>query len=504
MGKAQSKKDSLAREQASWSARTYTDSVEFTKLKFAATNPFYLVSLMPEKVSNAGFSYVFERGHFRAAQQASTLNKGNFFTEGSTTLGSIRLFGRLLYQKVIEDSTAFAHQSRSNPGTPYYYGSPANVHYDRTRYAFQAMAGKSLLDNTLEIAIGTRYKVGNHFSTNDPRGAIKEYQFDLNANVAYRLSEGIKMGMGFGHGYGRESVNIGYKNPRYYESSAFPVYYNHLVNGYREWDDALKVRMYDDKMVRNEAQFYIDLTTPHFGKLYLNGTFRKEKQHYFYSSSDGFVPYSDYLPETITVNGLWLKELKSLTYGARLQFVKTDGKDYNLNFGANNYLYNAMQSGIQVFVQKNAGKNLHYYTLSAGQHSEERTDGISGNNVFYNQLNITAGYSIKHAYAIRHHLGLDLHGGWQLPLNSSLQVVQDAGYFTQYVINRDYLYNTASALTGTFKIAWGFPLFSSMKSEIGVTAAYQHKLNEKTINRIIISSPGNNRFYSTMQLNLYF
>ena len=501
---AQQPKDSLARQQAPDPALYYTDSVLRMQLDFARSAAYYLPSLMPQKASSAGIAYYREQGAFRAAQQASTRNEGQFYTEGSTLLGNLRLYGGLRYQRILEDSTAFAHQTRSNPTTPFYYGSPANVHYDRTRYTFDAMAAKSFLAERFELGLATQYTVGSHYSTNDPRGAIREFQFDLNGTLAYHLSAAAKIGIGYRHGYGRESVNIGYKNPRYYESSAFPVYYNHLVNGYREWDDALKLRVYDNTMQRDALKAYVDLHHPALGDIYLNGSYQKEKQHYFYSSSTGFVPYADYFPETFTIHGLWLKSLRTIAIGAQVGFQRIAGKDFNVNFKANNYLYTGKQSDFKFFIQQKSEKKQQYYALGLLQYSEERQDGISGNHVFYNQLYLSGTYSLQYTAAKGQTLGFGLEAGWQIPAKASFDVVPDEGYFTQYVINRDYLYHTASALSAGIRAAYGFPLPGTLKPELAIAWRYQNKLDEKTVPYIVNVQPGNTRFYSTIQFNLYF
>lgn len=501
---AQSKRDSLNSAGANLSQLVYADSVQLAKMRFAQSSSYYLAELMPDRISRAGVAYSFQRGHFIPAQGATTINNGGFSTEGTAKIGSVKLFGSLNYQKTFEDSTRYAHQTRSNTTTPYYFGSPGYVHYERTIYAFNAMASKSIWQNKLTFSVETNYKVGDHFSTNDPRGSVGEYQFNLKGIVGYRFSSTFKAGLGYGHGYGRESINIGYKNPRYYESSAFPVYYNHLVNGYREWDDALKNRSYDDKMVRNGADLFVDLNTNTLGDFHLNGSYFKENQNYFYSNSSGFTDYASYGLETIKLNLLWFRKSKNYDYGATVNLQSQTGKDFNLGYQANNYIFNGNQVTAKLFVNTYVNANTHSFYLAGQQHSEERTDGISGNNVYYNNLNLSLGYGLNHSLANRTYFAVNLTGSYQLPLDSEFKVVQQPGYFTQNVINRDYIFNTATSLGGELKMTYGFPIFRTMRSAIAINTSYLRKLEAKTIESAYASLPGKDRFATNISLNLYF
>ncbi|WP_199138085.1 DUF6850 family outer membrane beta-barrel protein [Pedobacter sp. ASV12] len=501
---AQGRKDSIGLANANLSQFVYADSIQLAKMRFAQASSYYLIDLMPNRVSRAGVAYSFERGHFIPAQGATTINSGGFATEGTAKIGTVKLFGSLNYQKIFEDSTRYAHQTRSNTTTPYYFGSPGYVHYERTIYAFNAMASKSIWQDKLTFSFETNYKVGDHFSTNDPRGSVGEYQFNLKGILGYRFSKTLKAGLGYGHGYGRESINIGYKNPRYYESSAFPVYYNHLVNGYREWDDALKNRTYDDKMVRNGADLFMDLHTNTLGDFYLNGSFLKENQHYFYSNSSGFTDYTSYGLETTKVNLLWLNKSNRLGYGATVNFQSQTGKDFNLTYQANNYIYNGNNVTAKLFVNKYAEANTHSFYLAGQQYSEERTDGISGNNVYYNNLLLSLGYGLNHSNTNHTYFAINLTGSYNLPLASAFKVVQQPGYFTQNVINRDYIFNTATSLGGQLKMAYGFPIFRTMRSAIAINTFYLRKLEEQTIESAYSSLPGKDRFATNMSLNLYF
>lgn len=486
------------------SKKVYSDSVQFAKYRFAKQSSYYLADLMPLQVNRATILYNFQRGNFIQAQGATTINKGNFSTEGATNLGSVKVFGSLDYQKVFEDSTSYAHQTRSNTTTSFYYGSPAYVHYERTIYAFNAMASKSLYQNRLDISLETNYKIGDHFSTNDPRGSIGEYQFNLKGIIAYRFSSLFKAGLGYMHGYGRERVNIGYKNPRYYESSTFPIYYTHKVNGYNEWKDWLKERAYQNKMLRNGMDAFIDFHSNGIGNFYLNGSYFEEKQHYFSTNSSGFTDLANYNIETTKINLLWNKNLQSHAYGAIVNYQNQFGKDYHIEHKANNYIYDGSFLTLKFYFDSYSGIKTHNYYLAIEQNSEERVDGVSNNRVYYNNMQLSLGYTQRYHFTTKHDLSIGLTGSYKLPVNSDFKVLQDPGYFTQNVINRDYIFNTATVIGGALKGVYGFPVFSTMKGDISLNCLYLYKADEKAIESSNYVSPGKDRFYSDISLNLYF
>ncbi|MCX2476454.1 hypothetical protein OQZ33_19120 [Pedobacter sp. MC2016-05] len=499
--------EKIGESQTSLSANFYTDSLQNQRRIFARKSAYYL-SLLPDQMSMARGAFSFERGNFIPSQGATKIRSGQLYTEGTTKLKSVKVFGSFQYRKIFEDSTRFAHQTRNNFTTPYYFGSPGYVHYERSIYNITAMASQSILQNRLTFALGSNYNVANHFSTNDPRGAVNEYQLDINASVGYQLSREIKIGLGYRPGYGREDINVAYKNPRYYESSSFPMYYNHLINGYGEGRPVLAGpdRKYFNNFKRQGADLYLDFSNHVLGEINLYGSYIKENQRYFQTSGTGFKYFSNYDLEKMNVALRWLKSLnKNTRVGANLVYEKLDGRDQNLEFSANNYIYAGQRINAKILFNTTANKNSFNYYINALQFSQERIDGIRGNDVSYNNLLLEIGSSVKRNQSNKNFFGANISTSYKMPMGNRFTVAQaNEGYFTRYVIYHDYLYNTSSYIGGAVSGEYGFSVFKDMIASLQINATYMKKLEQQNLTRTIISEPGKHRFSSNISLNLYF
>jgi len=492
-------------QQALTTNRFYADSASQEMLRFAKLSSYYLNAMMPERFSKISLAYSFNKGTYIPSQQATKINGGKLSTEGTVKLGHIKLFGGFSYSKTFEDSTRFSHQTRNNTSSPYYFGSPAYVHYERSVYSFQAMANKNFLREKLNLSIGTDYKVGDHFSTNDPRGSIAEYQFNLNAALGYTLSPFVKLGLGYRHGYGQEKVTIGYKNPRYYESSSFPMYYNHLVNGYGETKPILNERRYNDDQQRNGLDLYLDLNAGSLGNFNLFANYIEENQRYFFANAFGFTDYSKYNLKTSDIKLLWNKMLANGSIGAQTQYQSVHGADYNIDFGANNYKYLSSSASAKLFLTTQTAKSIFNHFIKAAYLEEERIDGIRGNDVYFSHAMLMAGSGKRWIKEKSRYVSLGFTAHYQFPLSDDFTVAPaNEAYFTRYVIYHDYLFNTSSAAGGEITVEYGFPILKMMLSSIKLNALYKQKLDQKSLNRTIVTSPGKDRFSSNISLNLYF
>ena len=494
-------------KQTLLSTSFYTDSTNQEIYNFAKQSSYYLMELMPDHVSKASIKYAFQKGNFIPSQGATTVNAGNLSTEGTAKLGSVKLFGSLSYQKTFEDSTRFAHQTRSNESTPFYFGSPAYVHYERSVYNFNAMATKLFFNDKLNLGIGTTYKVGDHYSTNDPRGSVKEYQLNMLFSLGYRVNKSFSFGAAYRTGYGQERVTIGYKNRRYYESSFYPMYYNHLINGYGEGRPALSAdnRRYNDDQKRNGTDLYFDFNTTNSGHYHLKASRIKESQRYFYGTGSGFEDFAQYNLTNTDLKFLWYKIFGKYTLGTLIDYNSNIGKDFNLQFAANNYRYNTEAVSVKFFLSEKGLKNTHNHFIKISKYNEERVDGVKANDIYYSNLYLSGGTGITNSLGKQRFISINLSAEYKLPLNDHLEVTQaNEGYFTRYVIYHDYLYNTTSYLGGKIAAEYGFPFLKTMQAGFKVEAMYNNKLDQKTLERNIVSVPGKDRFSSNISLNLYF
>ncbi|RZJ74370.1 MAG: hypothetical protein EOO47_21265, partial [Flavobacterium sp.] len=244
------------------------DSVYKNAYEFAKLSPFNLRELMPLQYSsiNAGFNY--DKGNFMQAQNSAKIKDTYLKTEGSTQLGSIALWGLFSYHKTFEDSTMYNHQTRNNVSAPYYFGSPINVSYERSVYNLSALAEKNIIKKNLPIGIGADYRIGNHFSTNDPRGAISDFQLNLVSTIGYTFFNRLKLGAAYRYGYGQERFSVDYKNNSFSQIVLLPAYNNYLVNGYGEAYVKNIERDYNNDQTRNGFDTYINFESSALGNFY--------------------------------------------------------------------------------------------------------------------------------------------------------------------------------------------------------------------------------------------
>ncbi|RZL62725.1 MAG: hypothetical protein EOO93_08390, partial [Pedobacter sp.] len=74
------------------SATFYADSIQIMTLNFAKRSAYYL-NLLPDKISMAKAEFGYQKGHYIPSQGATTDKYGQLYTEVSTRLGSVKLFG---------------------------------------------------------------------------------------------------------------------------------------------------------------------------------------------------------------------------------------------------------------------------------------------------------------------------------------------------------------------------------------------------------------------------
>lgn len=485
----------------------YADSVQQYLQEYGKGSSYYLSSLIPENANRLSAIAVFNKGDFIPAQGATRSVLGGLDTEGSLSVGSTRLYGSFGYLKVFEDSTRFAHQTRNNTTSPFYFGSPGYVHYERSIYSLRSMAGRDFFQKRFNVAAGIDYRVGDHFSSNDPRGSVTEYQLDITASAAYRVTRKIKLGLAWRPGYGQEKVSVAYKNPRYYESITFPVYYNHLINGYGEGVPALtgSKRRYTDDQKRGGGDFYADYTGPGGNSFFLQAGILSEAQRYYFNSDVGFEEKAKYNLKTTRLNFIWQKTGVNRSLVAHLAFSERQGKDFNLNYQANNYIYSGRDLNFNILLKRSRKKTILNYQFSPALSEEERVDGIKGNDLFTRNFLLKVGAGIDQRDKKRGSVGLNLKGAFNTPLSSTFMVGKASeSYFTQYVIFHDYLFKTSSYAGGELSFKYERPLSKQMFGAILIDMNYQHKVSSKALDRTIVSRPGKNHFNSSISFNVYF
>jgi len=479
------------------------DSVSNTSFEFAKKSPFNIRSLMPTQYSNITLGYKQEKGSLMLAQDAGKINETYLKTEGSTQLGTVMLWGLFSYHKTFEDSTMYNHQTRNNISAPYYFGSPINVSYERAVYNLKVLTEKNLTANNLPLGLGADYRIGNHFSTNDPRGAISDFQFNITATLGYTFFNQLKLGTAYKYGYGQERFSVDYKNNSFSQIVLLPAYNNYLINGYGEAYVKNTERDFNNDQTRKGVDAYINYEANNIGKFYFSYSLVKEKQKYVRSNSSGIFNFNQYSIESNIFNLLWLKNFSNKKLSVILNYNNVNGKDLNYIYLANNYLYNAEQIGVKTIFSVKSQANLFNYVLGANKEGEERKDGLTENNLKYNRLDLIVGFGYNRTTPKLNNWGISLTGVYSLPLNDYLIVPAiNVGQFTQRVIYYDYMYNTATRVGGNLTTDYSFSAFNQIQAGIKIGVSYLSRTDIK--DRNYTYQPGKDRFSSNISLNLYF
>lgn len=479
------------------------DSASYAGYEFAKKSPFNIGELMPAKFSKISIGTNYEKGHLITAQNATKISQIYLATEGSTRLKSVNLWGSFEYDKSVEDSTMYNHQTRNNMSAPYYYGSPINLNYERTLYNLKAFAEKNLIGKNLPLGIGADYRIGNHFSTNDPRGSVDDFQLNMIATIGYTLFEKIKIGAAYRYGYGQERVNVAYKNQSLSQNTLKPEYNNYLVNGYGEAYVYNTNRTYQNDQKRNGFEAYLNYTKSNIGDFFFSYSYIEEKQKFTRRSGEGFADYNDYNLENNNFSLFWLKKIDNKTLSTLINYNNIDGKDLNYIYMANNYIYNRNSLSFKTNLSITSKGNLYNLYVSANQNEEQKQDGLTGNNVKYNRLDWTAGFGYSKTTDQSNVWGLSLSGLYSVPLSDYFNVPNfNVGQFTQKVIYFDYIYNTSTRLGGSLSADYSFNFFNQIQAGLKATATYLNK--QKVVDNSFTFTPGKDRFSSNISLNLYF
>ena len=491
---------------ASIKARSFAiDSAAYNFYNFAKNKSFFTAS-MPDGFNTLSLGHQLTKGRFMPYQESSKTNDTYFATEGKTTLSDVALWGSLVYHKIREDSTRWGHQTRNNTTAPLYYGSERNVNYERSVYQFSAMAQRNMIGNNLPLALGIDYRIGDHYSTNDPRATLNDYQFNMQASLGYRLSKGLSLGLGLRYGYGDERTDIAYKNKQNETNTDQPQYITHLINGYG--DPAMKPinRVFQNKQSRKGIDTYLNYEHPNFGTFSWSGSYLKETQNFLNKFPDLVYNdfFNDYYLNSYKFDLTWRKKLAQYQLVLIANYSNLDGEDFSYKESANNYLYNRQQWGIKAVLSK-PGKTSFNYVLELKKDGEERQDGSQANILSYNAIKPGLGFGFNRQLPGNQSFGMNVKGVYSKNINDQFVVpVINEGAFTKTVIYHDYLYNTADYFSGTVQADYTFPTFRQIQTGIKLGFTYNEATQFKQLDRNVATLPGNQRFSTNLSLNFYF
>lgn len=477
------------------------DSAAFAVYRWAQLSPAFIQQAMPAAYNQAVLGYQKAGGTFMAAQEASGISRYTAATEGKTALGSVHLWGSFSYEKTTEDSTRFAHQTRNNTSTPYYYGSPGNVSYHRSVYQARALVSKSFFRQRMPAGIGIDYRIGSHFSANDPRGSITDFALSLTGSLGYTFGQRFTVAAQGYYGYGQEMISVGYKNEQYQQSTVYPQYVNYMINGYGEPEYQFSNLRYRNMLKHTGGGISLQYRLP-TGLLAFQGKRISENQRFRYQSGDGFLWLSCYDIVTTQFNLLWHTRWGAKGLTLALQGQQQQGKDFHLKYQANNYRYNAWAyTGMLAYTVHQ--KSLTYnYGLRVQTTKEQRIDGIYGNNLRYNRAAISPGFGMQIRTAGKNTWGFDINGAYEKALNYQAVVSSiNVSYFTQQVIYHDFYYQTANAAGGNLSLHLS-RAFDGFNAGIKLSGSYRRALEWNALQWPQALYPGKDRY--SINAGVYF
>ena len=481
------------------------DSTNFSAYDFAKSSPFFIKKLMPTKFNNLSIGHNFEKGHLMRAQDPTSLNNTFLSTEGISQIQSVSIWGQFSYNRSVEDSTAFSHQTRNNLANPYYFGSPRKLSYQRNIYNLKALASKNIFKNNLPIGLGADYRIGNHYSTNDPRGEVRDHQFNLIGTLGYNITKEFAFGAGYRYGYGQERVNVAYKNNSLSQGAVIPAFTNYLISGYGEAEEYNTNRTIQNDETRNGFDAYLNYENTLIGSLSFSFQTGKEKQKFSYRNSLSINEYVSFNLVNENYRLFWLKKTPSNAFSIDLGYQRNNGDNYLNNLLANSYLFKsntASAKGRYTLIKK---QFTHNFSLGLSKYEERKQDGVAGNDIRFNQLNYSVSYGLNHQNKNDHNWGISVTGLYNQYLNSDFGVLlANEGVFTRNVIYYDYAYNTTSKFGANLTGDYSIPMFKQIQAGIKVGLSYWRREDLKDFGRILTSAPGQDRFSSNISLNLYF
>jgi len=423
-------------------AQSDTLSSPFSTLR----SPFAMV-WMPEGVPD-GHKLVevrtsFERGRWMAAQDAGQARALRLAAEGKSDLGNLSVWGRFGYGRTMEDSTRLRHQTRNNPDAPFYFGSMRNNYYERDTYKIDAIAQYRFRDGKIPVTLGLDYRVGNHFSNNDPRARVADHQLDMSLAVGRNFASWAVHLRGL-YGYGRERVGVGYKDGKRMGNTSDSTYMNWQMNGFgyvREW---LSLMQYNDDFGRHGASLHLARDFGDRDRAYLNAGFTDERQLFkrYDNSPLTYAPLNEYDRRSYRVDLLWTRSGGGRTTAYRLEASITDGRGFNHAITRKNYVHRR-ESAVAEAVSQRGNVRLEGRLAYSAATSE---DGAAGIRMEYARLEPMLTASREFPAGKGRHLAPTLSLGYSAALGHSLVLPgANVAAFAQELIGHDYLYRSTSA-----------------------------------------------------------
>ncbi|TDS17603.1 hypothetical protein B0I21_101474 [Sphingobacterium paludis] len=487
----------------SLSHAAYAQSYSWQQLyHFAVLNKVWLKDEVKNNFNRLDADAYLAKGNWIDAQGATQLRALELSTQGKTNVGGFSVWGKFNYYRAMEDSTRLRHQTRMHTDAPVYFGSLKNNYYERNIYSMEAIVQYCFDRQRLPMTVGVDYRVGNHFSNNDPRGRVADFQFDLSAAVGRVFPNG-DIHVNFLYGYGRERVGVGYKNDKYANNTADPLYINYYMNGFGRAKDQVRDIRYNDDFIRYGTDFLFsrEVFTDH--KVFAKAGWRYEQQFFkFYDSSPlTYTPLNKYKRNAYDLDVL----LKTSASDAsprvyRLHAGVVDGRDYNYEIAQNNYVY---RKETLLLEASDRFKNISI-KAALGYESTASEDGSVAISLAYK--------SLKPALEINQQIPLAVKAAIIPRICLSYNHVLDSEFslpsvfiptFTQTIMQHNHLYYTTSSYRVGAGLDYQLNNVQFGNVVLGVYADYWQP-STKVNGTNYIAIPGDDRFQAGVRITAFF
>ena len=486
------------------------DTIERRIRQYTVDNPMWLEKSVSPSYSLIQLGYSQISGEYRAAQDAQKIKNINFNSEGAVTIKDVRLWGRFAYNRSTEDSTRFAHQTRENPASPWYFGSYGYNHYERTNYLIQTRGQKYFADRRYSVFGGLDYHVGNHFSNNDPRGTIDAIQVNGSLGGSTHIASEWELGAEGKYGYGQERVEIAYRNDQYALSAVESPFMNYIVRGYgwkvSDWLSE-KNMYYQNDMKRYGAKFYLSWDG-HLGKFYGNIGYLQEVQRYRQTlrNDSRINELSKFNLDQLSYQLLWNLKQANRTYLISFNSFIHSGKDRVIESGdAQNYVYRKKRHTLDFSYLIQNKKWQQLYEANIGYTNQLRHDGGTETRLDYDRLDYGLATLFTYAtarnqefeFGLTAFMERNLGAAWTLP-------VINENVFHQYVFYHDILYHQANMWGG--KLRLGFMQRLRKSNYIKLTADYTYRKADQAdaLDRMNLAPLGRTREEGSLRLSYGF
>jgi hypothetical protein len=370
----------------------------------AKWGPTQLVGSDINKTSFVGLAYGYQKGHFRAAQQAEKTSGATFAAEGISTLSRFKLYGYFSFNRTWQDSLAFSQKGIEDNFSPYYYVAGKAGVFERQRYLGGGIISYNLLKDKLFFGTGIDYLYHTAARSVDPRSSVTKFMLKFSPTLTYKFGKST-VGLGVNAGYGDEKVGIDYKNLDFQGTLLYPDRISYLNYGY----GYLEINQSD--FIRRDTYTGLNLNySTKFASWDLTSRFQYliayEENQYPKALSINDETFGTFQLETYDFDLLLNKKSTATSNQIALKLVQNNGDDGLIKLGARNYTYASTVVNLSYnhYRYRISGPSFAYFT-SLGYHDVYQRDAAANHTASYTYIQPKIGGTLyweqsKHSFFI--------------------------------------------------------------------------------------------------------